>query len=583
MIHSADYVPRAYARSRDYQSILALLDLPMASIKHDTDNLVNLINPRLCPVHLLPLLASYVGYEYDNKESVAANRTIIEYFPYLIRNKGSEIGISLAAALSINAIGDTESLDSLSLFHIEYVNSRDENGRPTGQMYLYIYYPNYLIKIRDMLEVVRPAGMPIILVPSIQISSIERIEIYDEWKSMGYDYSTGQLIRVDNHDIIMSNDKIVNTCRNILKLSDDSAIEYYVTEANQIISATKDDTGYYFYNNNSIIGSNVYTGYHISDNTIVSDDGTGKYNGYTISDDNKILNTTGEDTGYYIDTGRIYDSRGEFTGRYIDVSNRIVGKKVAYLERDLNDKNLIYGLDGTFSGYYIGDRKYISTEYNSVISTSKYYINEKGNVVDEYGNVALSWIDRYHISESYLDENGRYVGTGTSRIGFSEIANKNEDLYVDSYYFNVTKRDENGHIIDGYIFSANNGVMIDRGLYKFRDNRPINIIKPYHIVGQIVDKDTEQPIPGTVRIYNIEFDKTYEVDATGIFDIVIDMNGKFTIEVTSEGYNMEIFSNVNVTRSSVEYMYDLGRIKNSIYDTNYLVNFSRVTPKIYSK
>lgn len=580
MIHSADYVPRAYARSRDYQSILALLDLPMASIKHDTDSLINLINPRLCPVNLLPLLASYVGYEYDNNESVAVNRTIIEYFPYLIRNKGSEIGISLAAALSVNAIGDPDALDTLTLFHIEYVESKDENGIPTGQLYLYIYYPNYLTKIRDMIEVVRPAGMPVILVPSIQIESIERIEIYDEWKSFGYEYVTGRLIRVDNHEIVMRDDKIINLARNIYRLTDDYAIDHFVTTGNVIIDKSNNYIGYYVYNDSSIVNMNQYTGYHVENGVIKSDNPGEKYDGYTISEDMRILDTNGTDTGYYIDEDQIYDKDKVYTGVSIDVSNRIIGVKVANLKRDLNNKNIIYNLDDNSSGYYIGDTNYITDTTSGEVTTTKYFVNEKGNVVDNSGTVALSWIDRYHIAESYLDENGRYVGTGTNRIGFSEIAGKQEGLYVDSYYFQVTERDEDGKITDGYIVSENNGVSIDKGIYHFRDNREINIIKPFHIVGQIIDRDTKQPISGKVNISG-GLSGEYEVDSTGIFDITIDINGTIKVVVSSDGYNQEIYNNLSIIRGSVEYMYDLGVIQACKNEANVLINCASIMPKSY--
>lgn len=172
MIESKNLVPLVYRNSRDYQAILKLLDLIINATKSDIDNFVSLINPDRCPDHMLPLLASYVGYDYDIKESVDANRLIIKYYPYLIRNRGSETGITLATALSVNAIGSIEDIESLSMFHIEY-------QKQNNKINIYIYYPNYLSKIRDLIEVVRPAGIRVELIPANPINTIDRIEVHD--------------------------------------------------------------------------------------------------------------------------------------------------------------------------------------------------------------------------------------------------------------------------------------------------------------------------------------------------------------------------------------------------------------------
>lgn len=172
MIESKNFVPQVYRNSRDYQAILKLLDLIINAIKSDIDNYVSLINPDRCPDHMLPLLASYVGYDYDPKESYDSNRLIIKYYPYLIHNRGSETGITLATALSVNAIGGIDDIESLSMFHIEY--QKEEN-----KINIYIYYPNHLSKIRDLIEVVRPAGVRVELIPAKPINTIDRIEVRD--------------------------------------------------------------------------------------------------------------------------------------------------------------------------------------------------------------------------------------------------------------------------------------------------------------------------------------------------------------------------------------------------------------------
>lgn len=172
MLESRKFVPEAYSESRDYQVFLKLLDLLIDAIKLDIDTFVNLINPDKCPNHMLSLLASYVGYKYDYNESYDTNRMIIKYFPYLIRNRGSEIGIRLATALSVNSVGKLNDIELLSMFRIEY--KRKEN-----KINIYVYYPRYLSKIRDLLEVVRPAGVLLELIPADLITTIDKVDIHD--------------------------------------------------------------------------------------------------------------------------------------------------------------------------------------------------------------------------------------------------------------------------------------------------------------------------------------------------------------------------------------------------------------------
>ena len=172
MIYTRDLVPYAYSKSREYQVFCKLLDLVINASKSEVDNFINLINPDKCPDHMLPLLASYVGYEYDYNEKYTANRVIIKHFNNLIRNRGNQIGIGLAIALAITATGAFDDIDLVSLFRISY-------DRETNTINIYLYYDRYLSKVKDLIEVVRPAGTRIKIVPAESISTIDQIAIGD--------------------------------------------------------------------------------------------------------------------------------------------------------------------------------------------------------------------------------------------------------------------------------------------------------------------------------------------------------------------------------------------------------------------
>lgn len=172
MLESLKLVPESYRSSRDWQVIFKLLDYIICDQKYDIDHFIDIINPNKCPDGLLPLLASIVGYDYDYNEPYSSNRLIIKYFSELLTNRGSETGLKLAAALSISSAGGDRNVESLSMFRIVY-------DRAENKVKIYLTYPAYLKKLRDLVEVVRPAGVPVIVIPAVQTNFNEQI-IVDE-------------------------------------------------------------------------------------------------------------------------------------------------------------------------------------------------------------------------------------------------------------------------------------------------------------------------------------------------------------------------------------------------------------------
>lgn len=144
------------------------------------------------PNHLLPLLASYVGYRYDYTESYDTNRLIIKNYMNMIRNRGSKIGMSLATALSVNALGEIDKVESLSMFHIDYVVK-------DGKIKIYIYFPSNLSKIRDLIEVVRPAGVGLELIPAEIITTLDEIEIWTYVDPQKFSYDITRYTVRDEH------------------------------------------------------------------------------------------------------------------------------------------------------------------------------------------------------------------------------------------------------------------------------------------------------------------------------------------------------------------------------------------------
>lgn len=204
IIESKNMIPWIVRQSRDVQAICKVLDLLINSFKTNVDYWISLIDFDNCPDHLLPLLASYVGYKYDYKESYATNRLIIKHYPEMIRNRGSKLGISLATALSVNTIGEIDKVEALSMFNIDFKDLE------TG-IKIYVYFPVDLVKVRDLIEVVRPAGCALELIPADIISTIDGIQIhsYEHGTRYSYDltrYSVGDTDKVGFAEVAKQKD-----------------------------------------------------------------------------------------------------------------------------------------------------------------------------------------------------------------------------------------------------------------------------------------------------------------------------------------------------------------------------------------
>ena len=154
------YVPEVYADSRDYRVFLKLFGLISTSLKYNIDSLANLYNADECPDNLLPFLADLVGYTYNDEIPVEYNRMIIKYFTQLITERGSTPGIWLAAALGINTSRGSDYMFSLrDTLRVEYDPDYSKG-------LIKIYYSDTDLIDRDLLEVVRPLGSSIELVPA---------------------------------------------------------------------------------------------------------------------------------------------------------------------------------------------------------------------------------------------------------------------------------------------------------------------------------------------------------------------------------------------------------------------------------
>lgn len=173
------YVPEVYSDSRDFRVFLRMIEVLSTVTKYNADHYPDLYDPSDCPDNLLENLASLVGYkDYDIGLKLNENRIIIKYFPYLIRNRGSELGIKLASALSLNTYGDPDEIFTLDNLYIDFDY---EKG------IIYVYYPKESAIRKSLIEVVRPVGMTVQMVPADTVEANDELDI--EAKLRFYEWS----------------------------------------------------------------------------------------------------------------------------------------------------------------------------------------------------------------------------------------------------------------------------------------------------------------------------------------------------------------------------------------------------------
>lgn len=220
IIDIKQFVPQYFANNREFQVFLRAINIALSVVKSNTDNFIpNLLNPLTCKARLLPLLSNYVGYDYNPRERVVTNRWITKLYPLLIRNRGNEIGITLAVALSICLTCNPEELNLDNNFSMEYEEERDKYGRLIPCLKIYIYVTDYLPILKDMIELVRPAGTKVKFIPTSNVTSSETVVLTDEYAVAKYDYITGKLLSINDIDIVVKNSWEV--------LIDEHAIKHY--------------------------------------------------------------------------------------------------------------------------------------------------------------------------------------------------------------------------------------------------------------------------------------------------------------------------------------------------------------------
>lgn len=501
------FVPEYFGNNREFQVFLKAVNIAFTVIKSNTDMFIpNLLNPLKCKARLLPLLSNYVGYDYNPRERVLTNRWITKLYPLLVRNRGNEIGITLAIAMSISLLGDPLELDSERSFSIDMDEDIDKYGRKIQKIKIYLYDHSYLSILNELLETVRPAGIAIEIVPAQSISSSETISLTDEYSIMKYDYNTGKLLSINDIDVWVKNSWDVMIDVHAIKHYKWKDLEDCVwgvslenIEKEKIISyktwGELEDSGVdpftaipglapYNIEHSAGENSNLwgYIGVKLVDGRFYDKYGN-DLNRYVDQETGKILYNDGVWNNEYIKETRIYkhieDNNTEvYTGMYFDVSQPA---KVMNTYFKLLD-------DGIFSGFYLSNDDFIIYDSNKNKTSFKLIketmsINGTSTIVWKVYDTATNKKYNWHVDmltrKFVKDTDGSSITLTWAKRPFSETTNIGKKAFL----MKITKNDDNtinmeatkyfvnkyGDIVD----PAGNIILSKKDRYKISDSSMI--------------------------------------------------------------------------------------------------------------
>lgn len=500
------FVPEYFGNNREFQVFLRAVNIAFTVIKSNTDMFVsNLLNPLKCKARLLPLLSNYVGYDYNPRERVLTNRWITKLYPLLVRNRGNEIGITLAIAMSISLLGDPLELDSEKSFSMEMDYDIDKYGRKIQKLKIYLYDHTYLSILNEMIETIRPAGIAIEIIPAQSISSSETIALTDEYSIMKYDYITGKLLSINDIDIWVKNSWDVMIDVHAIKHYKWKHLKDYVWGVTDGIDTDKilsnktwgelEDSvidpfiaisGLAPYDISHSAGENAnlwgFIGVKLVDGRFYDKYGN-DLNRYVDKESGKILYNDGVWNNEYIKDTRIYkhieDSNTDvYTGMYFDVSQpaKIMNTYFKLLDDDV------------FSGFYLSNDDFIM--YDSNKNNTGFKLIEEPmlingvsiivwKVYDSNTNKKYNWHVDMITRKFIRDNDGETITLSWMKRPFSETTKIGRKAYL----MRITKNDDNSTNIDAtkyfvnkygdVIDPAGNVILSKKDRYKISDSNMI--------------------------------------------------------------------------------------------------------------
>ena len=157
MFRFQDNLPEVYINeSRDFQLLSRLSDVLFSGIKYDIDSMVNILDATLTKDRILQLMCTKIGFFPRIEIDAQVLKYIIASFPYIIKYKGSELGIKYAVNAILNAENNPEAIGE----PLVIISNNDvEDYKDPYTIYIYTTVSIYnRAALNEILKYVLPAG-----------------------------------------------------------------------------------------------------------------------------------------------------------------------------------------------------------------------------------------------------------------------------------------------------------------------------------------------------------------------------------------------------------------------------------------
>ena len=187
-------IPEVYKESSDFRVLLQWFAQCLTRIKFDHENMFDLYDPLRCPDKLLWMLADTMGFKYDSRLPTSFNRLVLLYFMSMIRNRGSNDGVTLAAETNLAQFN----LDMVANHGYEdesgnwvepkdILNNRlEDTSIPVNSVYVTphveegyidVVYFSTKLPIDACIEYVRPLGMYLFQTAGVRLDARTKVSV----------------------------------------------------------------------------------------------------------------------------------------------------------------------------------------------------------------------------------------------------------------------------------------------------------------------------------------------------------------------------------------------------------------------
>lgn len=189
-----EHVPDVYQRkSRDFQLFCNIFDCLNGGLKYDIDSIKDIIDTNQCNERLLPYLQTKLGFFTNVKIPADSLRRILKAFPYIVRNKGSRIGIEQAIQVFLKIYGLSANVK------VEIVNGEEITGDYVINIGVQDKLPDTTI-LDEILKYVIPAGYGLRYVYYADTSYQTIIHQKDVVNIVLVQHSLGSGVRADSEE-----------------------------------------------------------------------------------------------------------------------------------------------------------------------------------------------------------------------------------------------------------------------------------------------------------------------------------------------------------------------------------------------